>query len=36
MVIVDFENTGRLKFGSRWSNGLHELVEVKHGIKPRD
>jgi preprotein translocase subunit SecA len=36
IIIVDLENTGRLNIGSRWSNGLHEFVEVKHKIKPKD
>jgi preprotein translocase subunit SecA len=36
IIIVDFENTGRLNVGSRWSYGLHEFVEVKHKIKPKD
>lgn len=36
MVIVDSENTGRLNFGSRWSYGLHEFVEVKHNLHPKD
>ncbi len=34
IVIVDAENTGRFLHGSRWSNGLHEFVEVKHDILP--
>ncbi|MGE3919741.1 MAG: helicase-related protein [Gammaproteobacteria bacterium] len=34
IVIVDPDNTGRLMRGSRWSNGLHEFVEVKHGLFP--
>lgn len=36
VVIVDLQNTGRLNVGSRWSKGLHEMVEVKHQIKPKD
>ncbi|MDX1934133.1 MAG: SEC-C metal-binding domain-containing protein [Capsulimonadales bacterium] len=32
VVIVD-ENTGRLMFGRRWSDGLHQAVEAKEGIK---
>jgi len=35
VLIVDAENTGRIMHGSRWGGGLHELVEVKHGIEPR-
>lgn len=30
--IVDAKNTGRIMHGSRWGHGLHEFVEVKHGI----
>ncbi len=32
VVIVD-ENTGRLMFGRRWSDGLHQAVEAKEGVK---
>lgn len=32
VVIVD-EFTGRLMFGRRWSDGLHQAVEAKEGIK---
>ncbi len=32
VVIVD-ESTGRLMFGRRWSDGLHQAVEAKEGIK---
>ena len=31
VVIVD-ENTGRLMFGRRWSDGLHQAIEAKEGI----
>ncbi|CAG0962066.1 Protein translocase subunit SecA [Planctomycetaceae bacterium] len=34
IVIVD-EFTGRLQHGRRWSDGLHQAVEAKHGIKVR-
>ena len=34
VIIVD-EFTGRLQFGRRWSDGLHQAVEVKEGIKPQ-
>ena len=33
VIIVDYDNTGQLMFGSRWSHGLHEMVEAKHGIE---
>ena len=32
VIIVD-EFTGRLQFGRRWSDGLHQAVEAKEGIK---
>lgn len=32
IVIVD-EFTGRLMFGRRWSDGLHQAVEAKEGVK---
>jgi len=32
VVIVD-EHTGRLMHGRRWSDGLHEAVEAKEGLK---
>ncbi len=32
IVIVDRKNTGRLNEGSRWHNGLHEFLEVKHNL----
>lgn len=32
IIIVD-EFTGRLKEGSRWSDGLHQAVEVKEGVQ---
>ncbi|HKE00377.1 MAG TPA: preprotein translocase subunit SecA, partial [Planctomycetota bacterium] len=35
VVIVD-EFTGRMMPGRRWSDGLHQAVEAKEGIKPRD
>ncbi|KAM9983662.1 hypothetical protein ACTFIY_000376 [Dictyostelium cf. discoideum] len=35
IVLVDKENTGRLMIGSRYSNGLHEFIEVKHGLQPK-
>ena len=35
VVIVD-EFTGRLMNGRRWSDGLHQAVESKEGITPRE
>ncbi len=32
VIIVD-EFTGRLKTGSRWSDGLHQAVEAKEGVE---
>lgn len=32
VVIVD-EFTGRLMVGRRWSDGLHQAVEAKEGVK---
>ena len=32
IVIVD-EFTGRLQFGRRWADGLHQAVEAKEGLK---
>ena len=32
VVIVD-EFTGRLQLGRRWSDGLHQAVEAKEGMK---
>ncbi|MFN0244853.1 MAG: preprotein translocase subunit SecA [Planctomycetota bacterium] len=34
VVIVD-EFTGRKMHGRRWSDGLHQAVETKEGLKPR-
>ncbi len=34
IIIVD-EFTGRLMEGRRWSDGLHQAVEAKEGIRPR-
>jgi len=33
VLIVDAENTGRIQYGSRWSGGVHEFVEVKHNLQ---
>ncbi|MEL6904048.1 MAG: preprotein translocase subunit SecA, partial [Planctomycetota bacterium] len=35
VVIVD-EFTGRKMAGRRWSDGLHQAVEVKEGIEPKE
>lgn len=35
VIIVD-EFTGRLMFGRRWSDGLHQAVEAKEGVKIKE
>jgi len=35
IVIVDKKNTGRLLTMSRWNGGLHEFLEIKHGLQPK-
>src|SRR5690606_10813895 len=35
VIIVD-EFTGRLMVGRRWSDGLHQAVEVKEGLTPEE
>jgi preprotein translocase subunit SecA len=35
VIIVD-EFTGRLMIGRRWSDGLHQAVEAKEGITPKE
>ena len=35
VIIVD-EFTGRLMSGRRWSDGLHQAVEVKEGLPPKE
>lgn len=36
IVIVDRENSGRLLRGSRWQGGIHEFLEIKHQLPPRN
>ncbi len=33
IIIVDVENTGRLKPSHQWSFGLHEFVAIRNGLK---
>jgi preprotein translocase subunit SecA len=33
VAIID-QNTGRIAQGRRWSNGLHQLIEIKEGLEP--
>ena len=35
VLIVDKDNTGRCQEGSRWSYGIHQLLECKHGLVPK-
>ncbi len=35
VLIVDHKHTGRTSKHSRWTGGLHQFVEVKHGIQPK-
>ena len=35
VVIVD-EHTGRTMEGRRWSDGLHQAIEAKEGVKIRN
>lgn len=34
--IIDKENTGRICEGMRWSEGLHEFLEIKHDLRPEE
>jgi len=34
IVIVDYQNTGVLQTGRTWSDGLHQLIELRHKIFP--
>lgn len=36
VVIVDASNTGRLMHGMHWNNGLHAMIEIKHGLDPAE
>lgn len=33
IVIVDYRNTGAILTGNRWPDGLHEIIEAKHGLE---
>jgi len=33
IVIMDKKNTGRSREGSRWQNGLHQFLQLKHGLE---
>ena len=30
---VDFANTGVVSLNMNWSNGLHQFLQIKHGLK---
>lgn len=32
IVPIDFENTGVLQKGTTWNNGLHQFLQLKHGL----
>ncbi|CAM0117300.1 hypothetical protein [Rhabdochlamydiaceae symbiont of Dictyostelium giganteum] len=32
ILIIDVSNTGRVMHGMRWQAGVHEFLEVKHGL----
>jgi preprotein translocase subunit SecA len=36
VVIVDKNNTGRLSENSRWQRGLHQFLELKHGLDMKE
>ena len=33
--IIDHQNTGQISEGMRWGSGLHEFLELKHDIQPK-
>jgi preprotein translocase subunit SecA len=34
IVIVDYANTGRTNEGCQWQHGIHQFLQVKHGLSP--
>jgi len=32
VVPIDMKNTGELQHKTHWSNGLHQFIEIKHGL----
>jgi preprotein translocase subunit SecA len=32
IVIIDFQNTGRLNEGCQWQHGMHQFLQVKHHL----
>ncbi len=33
ITIVDYANTGRTNQGSQWQHGIHQFLQIKHGLK---
>ena len=33
-ILIVSLDTGRIQYGSRWTSGIHEFIEVKEGIEP--
>jgi len=33
IVPVDYQNTGVIQVGTTWNNGLHQFLQIKHGLK---
>lgn len=31
--LVDYKNTGVINLRIQWSNGLHQFLQLKHGVK---
>lgn len=32
IVIVDYASKGTLEYGMQWENGLHQILQIKHGL----
>ena len=32
IVIVDAKNTGSIQQGTQWQDGLHQFLQIKHGL----
>jgi hypothetical protein len=33
IIPVDYSNTGVLQFSTQWANGLHQFLQIKHGLR---
>lgn len=33
VTIVDYASTGRFQVGSQWQHGIHQFLQLKHGLK---